>query len=302
MAWPCSVTIAPGSPPARAAAGRRPGGTASLPQGTGAAGEPGSPRVPCRSVPPTEKAEEPPTEAERVIDVAIKKLAKLQSVAADSEQDVEMLNQKFTIKGRYLKAPKTRIYLSSPSRGLPTRRGTILQVCDGETLWDYEQVLESQFYRKLSIKPSWNGSTRPTSIPRSGNRSSPRWASPDRKPCWSACGRTLKFDQKEEGELDGRKVWIFHGTWKNRQGLMLPNSQPGSRDGSLASVHSMDGTLYLGKDDGWPYKLVLVGPKADGNPGHSTQEGPTDDSSDRKRSIEKIDPSPDRADLLRTSS
>ena len=29
----------------------------------------------------------------------------------------------------------------------------MLQVCDGETLWDYQQVLESQSYRKMSVKP-----------------------------------------------------------------------------------------------------------------------------------------------------
>ena len=60
---------------------------------------------------PAAQPEEPPTEAERLIDAAIKKLAKLQSVAADLLEYVDMLDQKFTIKGRYLRAPNARVKL-----------------------------------------------------------------------------------------------------------------------------------------------------------------------------------------------
>ncbi len=86
--------------------------------------------------------------------LAILKIAKLQSVSATIEQDVEMLNQKFKITGDYKKAPNHRIYSSLKiSDGLPDSSGTFLQVCDGETLWDYELVLEQPFYRRLTIKP-----------------------------------------------------------------------------------------------------------------------------------------------------
>ena len=101
-------------------AARRPGG---VPTGQAASGAP---------------AEEPPTEAERAIDEAIRKIAKLQSVAAKLEQDVDMLNQKFKITGRYLKAPNiaTSTCCSRSPRGCPIRAGSFLQVCDGETLWE----------------------------------------------------------------------------------------------------------------------------------------------------------------------
>ena len=55
---------------------------------------------------PAEPPQEPPTEAERLIDLAIKKIAGLKSVSADMVQNVDMLKQKFDIKGRYLKAPR----------------------------------------------------------------------------------------------------------------------------------------------------------------------------------------------------
>ncbi len=74
--------------------------------------------------------------------------------------------------------------------------------------------------------------------------------------------KTLKFDQKpEEGVLDGTKVWILHGTWRTRQGLVGPDSRPANPMGALPPYIPMDATLYLGKDDHWPYKLVLVGHK-----------------------------------------
>src|SRR5262249_898576 len=129
--------------------GQPPGGGATSPAGAPASNIPGS--VPPADAMTKEKPEEPPTPAERILVEAIAKVAKLQSVAADLEQSVKMLNQQLTIKGRYLKAPNRRVYLRLTVTGLPDTEGTTLQICDGETLWDYQAVLDSQTYRKLSI-------------------------------------------------------------------------------------------------------------------------------------------------------
>ena len=58
-----------------------------------------------------DKPDEPPTDAETTIDAAIKKLAKLEWVAAELVQEINMLNQKYSIKGSYRKGPNTRVYL-----------------------------------------------------------------------------------------------------------------------------------------------------------------------------------------------
>src|SRR5208337_627764 len=122
------------------------------PPATGAAPAPGA--APAATAgKPGEPPQEPPTEAERLIDLAIKKIAGVKSVSADMVQNIVMLKQKFDIKGRYLKGPDSRTYLKLTVSGLPDSNGTLLQVCDGETLWEYQQILESQNYRKLSIKP-----------------------------------------------------------------------------------------------------------------------------------------------------
>ena len=96
-------------------------------------------RLPAAAAAP---AEEPPTESDRVVDTAIKMIAKIQSVAAKLAQSVEMHKQKFTIKGEYKRAPNARVRLQLTVAGLQDSDGTTLQVCDGETLWEYQQILD----------------------------------------------------------------------------------------------------------------------------------------------------------------
>ena len=124
------------------------------PRAGGATGRPHRSNGPAGPVSPAaEKPEEPPTPAEIDIDVAIKKLAKLKSVTAELIEQVNMLNQKFTVKGSYRKGPNNLSYTQLSVSGLVDSAATSLQVCDGETLWDHQMVLDSPFYRKMSIKP-----------------------------------------------------------------------------------------------------------------------------------------------------
>jgi hypothetical protein len=205
------------------------------------------------------QSDEPPTEAELIIDKAIKKISELQSVAAELHEDVEMLAQKFTIKGRYLKAPNRRVYLRMTVGGLPDSSGTTLQVCDGETLWDYQQILDNQFYHKLSIKPILERLNSPELDPKIRDQAlnSMGFAGPET--LLSGLRKYIKFDQKENGEHEGKPVWILRGTWKNRQGIVAFNSQPVPPTGPLPPYVPSLATLYIGKDDSWPYRVDLIG-------------------------------------------
>ena len=208
-------------------------------------------------------AEEPPTEAERAIDEAIRKIAKLQSVAAKIEQDVEMLNQKFKITGDYMKAPE---YARLPAaqdrrRAFPIPSGQFLQVCDGETLWEYELVLDQPFYRKLSIKPILE-----------------RLNSPDLDPeirtkAIDADGRGRARNTSDRSAKDPAIRPEGRGGPGRPEGLEVSrNLEEPARadvrlsarqsDRRLAALHP-DGCarLYLGVDDGWPYQLILEGRK-----------------------------------------
>jgi outer membrane lipoprotein-sorting protein len=207
-----------------------------------------------------EPAPEPPTEAERQIDAAITAIGNLKSVAADLVQSVEMLNLKFTIKGRFMRAPNTHIYLRLTLSGLTDSTGTTLQVCDGDILWDYQQVLEKHMYRKLSIKPILERLNSPDLDARIKNQFSTQMGITGPEVLLVNLRKVLKFDQKPEpGVLDGKNVLIFHGTWRTRQALVGPDTRPVNPIGALPPYIPMDATLYLGKDDQWPYKVVLAG-------------------------------------------
>lgn len=201
----------------------------------------------------------PPTEAEVTLDEAAKKVAALNSVSADLVQTVAMLKQEFEVKGRYLKAPGERTYLRLVVSGLPDSSGEMLQVSDGVTLWDYQQILESKYYRKVTLGPIREKLSSPEleAAERDQVNAQLGFAGPDT--LLTGLRKSIRFDQKEEGTLDGRPVWILRGTWQDRQGLLGPNQQPLPETAALPAYIPSQATVYLGKEDGWPYKIRLAG-------------------------------------------
>ena len=234
--------------------------------------------------PAAEKPEEPPTPAELDIDDAIKKVASLKSVSAELVQEINMLNQKYSIKGSYRKGPNNLIYLRLTVSGLADSEATSLQVCDGETLWDYQVVLTSPFYRKMSIKPILERLHSPELDPTLREQAITQMGMSGPETMLLGLRKSMKFNLKEEGELDGKKIWKFRGTWRSRQGLVGLDGRPVAAGGFLPPYIPMDATLYLGKEDGWPYQAGSRGPKAlgSGNPPHRT--GRTARQCQRRRS------------------
>lgn len=203
---------------------------------------------------------EPPTEAELFLDEAIKKVAEIKSVSADVFQTVSMLDQKFEITGRYLKAPGDRLLLDLSVSGMPDSSGKMRQVCDGITLWDYQQVFESRAYRKLdaaAILKKLRTSDLDEKM-KEGAIESMGFAGPDI--LLVGLRRTIKFDQGPvKTTLDGRPVIRLAGVWKSREGLMGPDSRPLPMTAPLPSYIPSLVKLYLGADDSWPYQVELVG-------------------------------------------
>ena len=210
------------------------------------------------------KAEEPPTPAEKVIDEAKSRLAKVESVAADIQERVDMLNQHVVLKGRYLKAPQYRMYFSLSVAGLPETSGTTLQVCDGVTRWDYQAILEQQIYYKYSVKPVMERLNSPDLEPRLKEQLKEGMGFAGPESLLVGLRKLFRFDQeKEEGKIGDKAVWILRGSWRRdvRQGLTGPDQRQANVTGLLPPYIPMDATLYLGQDDGWPYKVILVGRK-----------------------------------------
>jgi hypothetical protein len=229
--------------------------------GPGAPAGPGAPPGPGAPGPaPTAQPEEPPTETDRFVDSAIAKIAKIPSVSADLRQDVDMLHTKFSIKGQYLRAPQSHFKLHLLIEGLPDATGESLQNCDGETLWNYQLILDRAYYRKRSVKPILERLNSPEINPVFKNQIVIEMGFAGPEVLLQGLRKSVRFDQRDEAELeDGRKVWKIHGTWKNRQGLVGPDSRPVNPMGALPPYVPMDVRLFLGRDDSWPYRLELAG-------------------------------------------
>lgn len=214
--------------------------------------------APKGSVQAATAAAEVPTDAEKQLDEAAKQVAALKSVEADIHQSVDMLDQAFTVSGRFLMGPDRRFSLRLEVSGLPDAKGTMSQVCDGTVLWDYQHVLESESYRRLEIAQVLERLKSPEIDEplREGVMAQFGFGGPEA--LLKGLRRAVKFDQKEAGTLDGKEVWVLRGEWKDRSGL-APNSQPLPPTVALPPYVPSLVVLWVGKDNGWPYKLKLVG-------------------------------------------
>lgn len=202
---------------------------------------------------------EPPTEAEKIIDNAIKKVTALTSVTADMVQSIDLLSQKFQLNGRYLKAPGNRVYLKLVVTGLPASSGTTLQVCDGKTLWDYQQVLETTIYRKLDVVKVFQKLAAPEIDAKLREQIKVQIGFAGPETLLSGLRKAVRFDQKESGTLGDKPMWVLRGTWIDRNGLLGPNMQPMPNTAPLPPYVPSIVSLWVGKEDGWPYKIVLQG-------------------------------------------
>jgi hypothetical protein len=202
---------------------------------------------------------EPPTDAEKFIDASIQKVRALQSISADITQTAEILNQKFELKGQYLKAPNQKIRMQLTLSGLDSATGSMLQVCDGEILWDVQQVLDSQSYRTRRIgdilkkvnDPRMDVTLREQILAQLG------FAGPES--LLVGLRKSIKFETMTDDTLNGKKVVIVQGEWKDRSSLVAPGQPPLPMNAPLPAYVPSIVRAWIGKEDGWPYQLRLVG-------------------------------------------
>jgi hypothetical protein len=206
-----------------------------------------------------DKKDAPPTEAEKALDKAIEQIRKAKSFSAEIAQSVDMLGQKFEVKGTFLKSGEDRVYLKLSVSGLGDATATTLQACDGTTLWDYRQVLDTQTYRKFSIGPIFKKLEDPVldATIRDQVHTELGFAGPDA--LLSGLRQRVTFNQKAEETLDGKKVWAIRGEWKDRSGLVGPNQQPLPATIPLPPYMPANVAIWLGQEDGFPYKVEMYG-------------------------------------------
>jgi outer membrane lipoprotein-sorting protein len=212
---------------------------------------------------------EPPTEAEKIIDEAVARLHKIQSVSADIIEKVDMLGQSFELRGEYLLASDHRTRLELKLTGLGDTKGTLLQVSDGKTIWDFQQIVDTitnkplaQSYRKHDLAPLLEKLDDAEYSPSDRAEIRLKLGFDGPESLLVGLRKMIRFDQKEEATLDQKPVWIIRGRWNNRTALML-NALPGgagAREGApLPDYVPSAVSIWIGREDGWPYQVKLSG-------------------------------------------
>ena len=134
----------------------------------------------------------------------------------------------------------------------------MLQVCDGKILWDYNQVLDSQQYRKIDIAAVRKKLADPVLDDAIRDRVLAQIGFTGPEALLVGLRQSVKFNQKADGELDGHKVWIVRGSWKSIQGLMQ-GQQPLPPTAPLPPYIPSNIALTIDQATGWPYKVEMVG-------------------------------------------
>jgi outer membrane lipoprotein-sorting protein len=218
-----------------------------------------SPTVPAGAAPAAPAPPAPPTEAEKIIDEAIKKIEAISAVSADIVQKLEMLGQQFELRGKYLKANQNRFSIQLSVAGLDATNGTMFQICDGTTLWDFHQVLESQSCRRLQIGPILAKLNSKDFPPELRTQIIEQFGLAGPTALLTGLRRAVHFDQKEADKVDGKPVWVLRGSWISRTGLIGPDRQPLPPTGPLPPYIPNIVSVWIGQDDGWPYEVDLAG-------------------------------------------
>jgi hypothetical protein len=213
--------------------------------------------------PPPPAAPEGPTPAENHLTEATIKVRLMERIAAKVDQEVDMLNQKFNLVGNYYKDTDHRIRLQLKLVGLADSGSDMLQVCDGKVLWDYQQALGMRICRKRELLPILKKLEDPN-IERDFRSliiSQLGFGGPEAM--MMGLKNAVKFDQlaPDKLDVDGTvvDVLVLGGSWIDRSRLMGPNDRPLAPTAPLPPYIPSNVRIFIGKDNGWPYKIEMKG-------------------------------------------
>src|SRR5690606_36009872 len=126
-------------------------------------------------------------------------------------------------------------------------RGRMLQVSDGQELWDVSRILDQIYYYRLELpellrrvqEEPFDEFHRNYFLQQRLSLSGPHWL-------LDGLRQSVRFDRRLEGEWSGRAVWILRGRWKDLTALGL---------GPMAAVPAYIPSVVevqVDKETGWP--------------------------------------------------
>ncbi len=212
-------------------------------------------------------------------------------VAARIEEEVDMLNQKFSLEGGYYKDTGHRLRLQLGLKGLDETGSTMLQVCDGKVLWEYQNILDMKNYRCRRIT---------TILERLED---PMLGDHFRAQVATSLGfggpegllvgflDKVAFDQFAVEMIDDVETYVMGGTWNDRSGLTGAGNRPLSPTAPLPHYIPSKIKLFVAKATLWPYKIEMLGGPPDMIPEGTREVGPDGRPIGQQRKPPKVDPS-----------
>lgn len=195
-------------------------------------------------------------------------LAQRQSVAARIRSEVQLYKQHVVGSGTYIQGPPQpgtwRLEMRMQIEDAAT---SLVQVCDGQQLWIYRQASEQRVLERVDAAAVSAALLKKGPNPNPGQPAQP--VAPNLGLGFGGLPRLLKmlsesfeFQAVNEGQLEGMPAWILVGTWQPSMLTVLLPDQKGAIEAgqganlSKLSAHIPDRvTLYVGRDDLFPYRL-----------------------------------------------
>lgn len=208
---------------------------------------------------PAPSAADSPQLANNVLFNSIVKLRLRPRIAAKVEQVVDMLNQKFVLKGNYYKDTGNRVRLQLDYQGAANGGSTMLQVCDGKTRWEYQRVMGMTKYAKLDVaavlkkleEPGLDEDFRSLVLTQLG------FGGPEA--LLSGFVAAVGFDQFADQEVDGVPSYVLGGKWKDRSKLVDANNRQLSPTAPLPPYIPANIQVFIEKESLWPYRIEMRG-------------------------------------------
>jgi hypothetical protein len=206
--------------------------------------------------------------AQQALRQAIAAQYQWRSLSARMRTEVHLFDQRLVGSGTYIQGPAQqgswRLELRIKT---DNSVASLIQVCDGRQFWNYRQLsdrrnLEWVDAARVSAALARLGTDRPAGGP-------PMPVVPTAGLGVGGGPRLLRsldagfdFRTVNEGRLERMPVWILAGTWKAEMlAEMLPEQRAAIEEGRPADLRKLAAhipdrvTLFLGRDDLFPYRL-----------------------------------------------